>query len=76
VLTWCVRAIYVTEFALKTLIGDMILLGWRHLASVLIVMGVDVIKKGWKRWTKLKAQTTAVAQIVNASQLFARVGLI
>jgi len=72
----CVWAIYVAKFALKTLIGDMILLGWRHLAGILIVMGVDVIKKGWKRWTKLKAQTTAVAQIVNASQLFARVGLI
>jgi hypothetical protein len=67
---------FIAKFALKAFVGDMILLGWRHLAGILIVMGVDVIKKGWKRWTKLEAQTTAVAQVVNASQLFARVGLI
>ena len=75
-LAWCVGAIYVAKFALKAFVGDMILLSWRHLAGILIVVGVDVIKKGWKRWTKFEAQTTAMAQVVNASQLFARVGLI
>ena len=71
-----VRAHDVTQFALETLVSNVILLSRRHLACVLIVVRINVRKQRWERRAKLKAQSTSVAQVVHALELFASVGLV
>jgi hypothetical protein len=43
-----VRAIDVTQFALEAFINHVILLRWCHLASVLVIVNVDIRKESWK----------------------------
>jgi hypothetical protein len=61
---WDVRAVDVAKLALEAFVCDVVLLSGRHLARVLIIVLVDVIKQCWKRRTKLETQTTAMAQVV------------
>jgi hypothetical protein len=61
---------------LKTFVSDMVLLGWRHFARVLVVMCIDITKQRWKRRTEFKAKATAMTQVVNSGHLLSGVGLI
>jgi hypothetical protein len=71
-----VRAIDVTQFALEAFINHMILLRWCHLASVLVIVNVDVRKQCWKRWAEFEAQTTPMAEVVHTLEFMTGIGLV
>ena len=73
---WDVRAVDIAKLALEAFVCDVVLLRRGHLARVLIVVLVDVIKQCCKLLTKLETQTASMAQVVHALQFLAGVGLI
>ena len=76
VLSGNVGTVDVAELALEAFVDDLVLLGDRELARILIVVLVDKLEEGWKRRAVLEAQATPVAQVVNTRQFLAYVGLV
>jgi hypothetical protein len=75
-LVWRIRAVDVTQLALKTLVNHMVLLGWSHLAGILVIVNIDVGEQCWERGAKLEAQTTTVTEVVHTLELVTGVGLV
>ena len=71
-----IGAVDVAEFALEAFINNLILLCWSQATRILIVVSIDIGKQSRKRCAVLKAQTTPVAEVVHARELFTQVGLI
>ena len=73
---WNVRAHHVTQLALEAFVNNVILLSRSHLPCILIVVHVDIREQCWERRAKLKAQTTAMTQVVHALEFFTSVCLV
>ena len=71
-----VRAVDVAELALEALVDDLVLLGRRQPAAVLVVVAVDQLEQRRERRAELEAQPAAVTQVVDPRQLLAEVGLV
>ena len=76
VLAGGVRAVDVAELALEALVDDLVLLGRRQPAGVLVVVPIDHLEQRRERRAELEAQPAAVAQVEDAGQLAADVGLV
>ena len=69
--TWRVRALHLTELALKARVHDALRIEWRQFANVAVVLLVDRREQGWKRITVLEAHAAAMADFEDALDFFA-----
>jgi hypothetical protein len=72
---WYIRALHVTELALVTLIDDAVLLGGGQLMYRTVAF-VNEIEQSRERGTKVETDTTAMADVIDALKLLAKIWLI
>ncbi len=68
-----IRAVDVTQLALKTLVDDLVLLCRCEPCRVLVVVGIDEVEQRWKRCAELETQAAAVAQVIDTGEFVSKV---